>query len=220
MGHLGSYVRCAPTYYAILIVQTAQAEFLSSHVHDPETDRGELISQSRRLMSDLFEEAVCNVSLSHESYTSTKSAGLDKKGQRLQESSIVGVCILNAGGSMIDSFLDVCKDAHIGKMLIQSDPSSREPLLHYIELPLGVIERSHVFIMDPVILTGSKAIMAIRVLLDHDIQPQNIIFTCLFASLKALCAIRYAFPEVKLVVACVMATPIPKQARLALFSPK
>lgn len=46
--------------------------------------------------------------------------------------------------------------------------------LHYLRLPKD-IKDTHVMLMDATVATGAAAMMAIRVLLDHDVQEENII---------------------------------------------
>ena len=46
--------------------------------------------------------------------------------------------------------------------------------LHYIRVP-PKIRDDHVILMDATVATGAAAIMAIRVLLDHDVQEENIL---------------------------------------------
>jgi len=46
--------------------------------------------------------------------------------------------------------------------------------LHYLRLPKDIKE-SHVMLMDATVATGAAAMMAIRVLLDHDVPQENII---------------------------------------------
>ena len=47
------------------------------------------------------------------------------------------------------------------------------PQLHYLRLPKD-IKGHHVILMDPTVATGAAAIMAVRVLLDHDVPEENI----------------------------------------------
>ena len=46
--------------------------------------------------------------------------------------------------------------------------------LHYLRLPKDIKE-AHVMLMDATVATGAAAMMAIRVLLDHDVPEENII---------------------------------------------
>ena len=65
------------------------------------------------------------------------------------------------------------------------------------------MHESCVFALDPVVRSGSAALMGIRVLLDHDVPAERIIFVCLFATRRGLSSILYAFPKVRVVVASV-----------------
>lgn len=79
-------------------------------------------------------------------------------------SQVCGVAILRAGEVLEPAFLSVCKDATIGKILIQTNQGTREPELHFLRLPQNIAD-CHVVLMDATIATGAAAIMAIRVLL-------------------------------------------------------
>merc|ERR1712192_263522 len=68
---------------------------------------------------------------------------------------------------------DVCKDIRIGKILIQTNWESGEPELYYLRLPKD-IKDYQVILMDATVATGAAAMMAIRVLLDHDVPEANI----------------------------------------------
>lgn len=74
------------------------------------------------------------------------------------------MAILRAGEVLEPAFLSVCKDATIGKILIQTNENTGEPELHFLRLPQNIAE-CHVILMDATIATGAAAIMAIRVLL-------------------------------------------------------
>ncbi|CAG8449887.1 2115_t:CDS:2 [Funneliformis mosseae] len=90
----------------------------------------------------------------------------------------------------------VVKDALIGKILIQSRPKTGEPSLHFINLPNNVHE-CYVLLMDAQIATGAAALMAIRVLLDHNVPEDRIMFLTFLATPLGLHVISNAFPKVK-----------------------
>lgn len=104
----------------------------------------------------------------------------------------------------------VIRDAVIGKILIQTDPSNGEPQLHYCKLPpsLQQQDKEHdtntfIFLMDAVVGTGAAGLMAIRVLLDHDVPEDRIIFLSFLAGPQGLYTISNAFPKVKIVTSYV-----------------
>ena len=121
----------------------------------------------------------------------------------------------------------VVKDIPIGKILIQTEPSTGEPQLHYCKLPEDIASR-YVLISDAQIATGTRhysrelgfpsfapltnilfllspsgaaALMAIRVILDHDVPQDRILFLSLIASPLGIHTIANAFPQVKVVTA-------------------
>lgn len=53
----------------------------------------------------------------------------------------------------------------IGKVLIQTNPETHNPELHYLKLPRAIAKDTSVLIMDATIASGVCALMAIRVLL-------------------------------------------------------
>lgn len=66
----------------------------------------------------------------------------------------------------------VFSDATIGKLLIQTDPNTGDPELHYCKLPKDVCDYN-IILMDAMVGTGAAALMAIRVLLDHEVPEVN-----------------------------------------------
>ena len=53
--------------------------------------------------------------------------------------------------------------------------------LHYFSLP-SALTKSRVLLLDATIATGAAALMAIRVLLDHDVAEENIVLLALLAA--------------------------------------
>ena len=59
------------------------------------------------------------------------------------------------------------------------------------------IKNYRVILMDATVATGAAAMMAIRVLLDHDIPEENITLVSLLMAESGVHTIAYAFPQVK-----------------------
>ena len=57
-------------------------------------------------------------------------------------------------------------------------PVSCGPQLHYLRLPKDIKDH-YVMVLDATVATGAAAIMAIRVLLDHEVPPENILLLSL-----------------------------------------
>lgn len=70
--------------------------------------------------------------------------------------------------------------------------------LYYLRLPKD-IKDYRVILMDATVATGAAAMMAIRILLDHDIAEDNILLVSLLMAESGVHSIAYAFPKVKIV---------------------
>ena len=103
---------------------------------------------------------------------------------------------------MEQALSDVCKDIRIGKILIQTNWESGEPELYYLRLPKD-IKDYQVILMDATVATGAAAMMAIRVLLDHDVPEANINLVSLLMAESGVHTIAYAFPGVKIITSAV-----------------
>lgn len=90
---------------------------------------------------------------------------------------------------------DVCKDIRIGKILIQTNQETCEPELYYLRLPKDIKDYK-VILMDATVATGAAAIMAIRILLDHDVPEENILLVSLLMAEIGVHSVAYAFPKV------------------------
>ena len=106
---------------------------------------------------------------------------------------------------MEPALCDVCNEVSIGKILIQTNNDTGEPevrslnnykhvgkfttnyntQLHYLRLPRN-IKDNHIILMDATMATGAAAMMAIRVLLDHDVKEENILLASLIMALPGL----------------------------------
>lgn len=57
--------------------------------------------------------------------------------------------------------------------------------------------------MDATVATGAAAMMAIRVLLDHDVAESNILIVSLLMAVSGVRCIAYAFPKVQIVTSAI-----------------
>ena len=81
-----------------------------------------------------------------------------------------------------------------GKILIQTDPETHNPELYFLRLPRDIAS-DHVILMDASVATGAAAMMAIRILLDHDVKEENILLVSLLMAAQGVHAIAYAYPK-------------------------
>ncbi|KJE92953.1 uridine cytidine kinase [Capsaspora owczarzaki ATCC 30864] len=173
----------------------SQVRAMHTIIRNRDTPRDEFIFYSQRLMRLLVEYALSFLPF-QETIVTTPSNALFQ-GQRFN-GTLIGVSIVRAGVTMEGSLRDVCKDIRLGKILIQTDEETGEPQLHYCKLPKR-LAGAHILLVDATIATGAAAMMAIRVLLDHDIPEENIMFLSLIAAPSGIHNLAYAFPKVKII---------------------
>uniref|UniRef100_A0A8C2E6M5 Uridine-cytidine kinase n=1 Tax=Cyprinus carpio TaxID=7962 RepID=A0A8C2E6M5_CYPCA len=167
-----------------VLESTPQVRGMHTIIRNKETSRDEFIFYSKRLMRLLIERD-CWETL-----------------PLLCFKQITGVSILRAGETMEPALRAVCKDVRIGKILIQTNQDTGEPELHYLRLPKDISE-DHVILMDCTVSTGAAAMMAIRVLLDHDAQEDKILLVSLLMAEMGVHSVAYAFPQVKIITTAV-----------------
>ncbi|KAF9437712.1 Uridine-cytidine kinase-like 1 [Entomortierella beljakovae] len=174
-------------------------------IRNHNTTRHDFIFYADRLATLVIERALNE--LPYQAQEVKTPTGKTVNGLRLG-ANVAGVSILRAGGTMEAGLRRVIRDAVIGKILIQTDAANGEPQLHYCKLPPSIHENVHkddtyIFLMDAVIGTGAAGFMAIRVLLDHDIPEDRIIFLSFLAAPQGLHTISNTFPKVKIVTSYV-----------------
>ncbi|CAG0895248.1 unnamed protein product [Cyprideis torosa] len=77
-----------------------------------------------------------------------------------------------------------------------------EPELFYLRLPKD-IKDYFVVLMDATVATGAAAMMALRVLLDHDVPEENIMLLSLLMAEIGVHSIAYSFPKVRILTTSV-----------------
>ncbi|XP_030839289.1 uridine-cytidine kinase-like 1 isoform X2 [Strongylocentrotus purpuratus] len=189
-----------------VVTNTVQVQGLHTFIRNRDTGRDEFIFYSQRLTRILIEYALSLLPFEDcivETPQNTKYAGKRFKGRSSDgKNKICGVSILRAGEVMEPALSEVCKDIRLGKILIQTNNISGEPELHYLRLPKD-IKKDYVILMDATVATGAAAMMAIRVLLDHDVPQENILFLSLLVAESGVQTVAYAFPKVKIVTTAV-----------------
>ncbi|XP_064411153.1 uridine-cytidine kinase-like 1 isoform X2 [Latimeria chalumnae] len=188
-----------PTTLSVL-ESTPQVRGMHTIIRNKETNRDEFIFYSKRLMRLLIEHALSFLPL--KPITVETPQGTIYEGKRLNGKRITGVSILRAGETMEQALMAVCKDIRLGKILIQTNHSTGEPELHYLRLPKDISE-DYVILMDSTVSTGAAAMMAIRVLLDHDVQEDKIFLLSLLMAEMGVHSVAYAFPRVRIITTAV-----------------
>eukprot|EP00239_Pterosperma_sp_CCMP1384_P003911 CAMPEP_0197845428 /NCGR_PEP_ID=MMETSP1438-20131217/2366_1 /TAXON_ID=1461541 /ORGANISM="Pterosperma sp., Strain CCMP1384" /LENGTH=392 /DNA_ID=CAMNT_0043456723 /DNA_START=359 /DNA_END=1537 /DNA_ORIENTATION=- len=115
---------------------------------------------------------------------------------------LCGVSIIRSGESMENALRACCKGVKIGKILVhrrheREEDKEKESLIYH-KLPRDIASR-HVLLLDPILATGHSAIRAIRVLLEHDVSEEKIMFLTLIAAPEGIKNICEAFPKIRLI---------------------
>ena len=75
--------------------------------------------------------------------------------------------------------------------------------MQFIDVPLIDIKDYRIILMDATVASGAAAMMAIRVLLDHEVPEENISLVSMLMAVSGVHTIAYAFPKVKIVTTAV-----------------
>lgn len=113
---------------------------------------------------------------------------------------ICGISIVRGGVSLELALRKVIKGIPIGKILIHSKIGT--PMLHYYKFPKD-LSNFYAILVDDQIATGAAALMAIRVVLDHQVPEDKILYISLIASPLGLSNITNAFPKVRVITASI-----------------
>nr|XP_033484055.1 uridine-cytidine kinase-like 1a isoform X3 [Epinephelus lanceolatus] len=171
-----------------VLESTPQVKGLHTIIRNKETSRDEFIFYSKRLMRLLIEHAL--TFLPSQSCVVQTPQGHEYEGRSYNGKGITGVSVLRAGETMEPALRAVCKDVRIGKILIQTNLDSD-------------ISEDHVILMDSTVSTGAAAMMAVRVLLDHEVQEEKIVLVSLLMAELGVHSVAYAFPKVKIITTAV-----------------
>ncbi|KAH7976146.1 hypothetical protein HPB52_009333 [Rhipicephalus sanguineus] len=183
-----------------LLPQTPQLRGIHTFIRNRATQRDEFIFYSKRLMRLLMEYTVAQ--LPFQDATVETPQGISYNGKRSAAGKICGVSILRAGETMEQALCDVLKDVRLGKILIQTNQSTGEPELYYLRLPKDIKDYT-ILLMDATVATGAASIMAVRVLLDHDVPEENIMLVSLLMAESGVHSVAYAFPKVRIITTAV-----------------
>ncbi|XP_058052844.1 uracil phosphoribosyltransferase homolog isoform X1 [Ahaetulla prasina] len=106
-----------------------------------------------------------------------------------------GVSIMRSGEAMEQGLRDCCRSIRIGKILIQSDEETQRAKVYYAKFPPDIYRRK-VLLMYPILSTGNTVIEAVKVLIEHGVQPNVIILLSLFSTPHGAKSIIQEFPDI------------------------
>lgn len=110
---------------------------------------------------------------------------------------VVAIPILRAGLGLLSEFLDLVPGSAAGFIGLKRDEETLKPREYYRNLP--PVKGASLFILDPMIATGGSVLATLRALQDTEAADTTLL--SVIAAPEGLEAIRYAFPDVRIVVA-------------------
>ena len=123
--------------------------------------------------------------------------GSSFNGEIIDTESIVAISIIRAGDSLLDCFIRVAPAAQVGKILIQRDEETRQPVLFYSKLP--PLKSKQVLLLDPMLATGGSAKAAIQVALDNGAREEDIVMLCVVSCPEGLTSVLAAYPAMRII---------------------
>nr|XP_041572031.1 uracil phosphoribosyltransferase homolog isoform X1 [Taeniopygia guttata] len=177
---------------------TAHCCFYITHQHlgrkeeRGKSSRGDFVFSADRLIRLVVEEGLNQ--LPYTECTVTTPTGHKYEGVRFEKGNC-GVSIMRSGEAMEQGLRDCCRSIRIGKILIQSDEETQRAKVYYAKFPPDIYRRK-VLLMYPILSTGNTVIEAVKVLVEHGVQPSVIILLSLFSTPHGAKSIIQEFPEI------------------------
>lgn len=111
------------------------------------------------------------------------------------------VPILRAGLGMVDGILKLVPSARVGHIGLYRDHETLEAIEYFAKFPTDIDERK-LFVVDPMLATGSSAVAALDILTTkYNCSPENIIFVSLVAAPEGVQAVQAQYPGIDIYTA-------------------
>lgn len=183
---------------ALIMDQTSQIKGIHTLLLNPETSSEDYMFYFDRVAALLVDKAVDLLPFTPKQVTTPQ--GYQYMG--LHKSAEVSAVVVLRGGSAFETGLRrTIPDCRTGRILIQTNYRTGEPELHYRALPANIAEHGLVLVLDPQMSSGGAALMAVRVLVDHGVPEDRIVFVTYLAGRVGVNRVLSVFPDVRVVVA-------------------
>jgi uracil phosphoribosyltransferase len=111
---------------------------------------------------------------------------------------VVAVPILRAGLGMLEAFLELIPQAHVGYFGLERNEETARARRYYEKLP-DDLEHATVYLLDPMLATGGSAEMAIERL--HELGAMNVRLLSIVAAPEGVARLERLRPDVKVFAA-------------------
>ena len=200
LRRLGKVSEDAPLSNNVIILQhTNQVRGINTLLMDGELPREDFIFYFDRLAAMLVEKATDTNLHVEPCKVPTPVPGQTYHGLHL-EGEISAVVILRGGSCLETGLKRVIPDCCTGRVLIQTNYRKGEPELHFYSLADNISEHQSVMLLDPQMSSGGAALMAVRVLVDHGVKEEKIVFVTYMAGKIGLNRLMTVYPQIKVVV--------------------
>jgi len=169
---------------------------LFTKIRDQRTPKVEFVTYSKRLMGLICEEGLTYVDQKEKVITTP--TGSSYCGASIDPSNMTVVSIIRAGDAFLDVVLNIVPEASVGKILIQRNEETAEPVLYYCKLP-KLDASKQVILLDPMLATGGSAKAAVKVLLEHGAAEDKITFFNVVSCPEGLRSMTSAYPRIKII---------------------
>lgn len=199
LKRLGQQVEDEPLSPNVLVLHpTNQVIGMSTILHSTDTDGVDFIFYFDRLACLLIESALETLHYTSKSITTPQN----RKYDGLAFPSLISAVVVLRAGSCLETALKRCiPDCMTGRILIQSNHRTGEPELHYLKLSPDIANHDAVLVLDTQMRSGGAALMTVKVLVDHGVREERIVFVTYTAGRVGANRLCKVFRGVRVVVA-------------------
>ena len=183
---------------AIILEQTNQIKGIHTLLMNPNTSSENYIFYFDRMAALLVDKAVNLLPFAPKQVTTPQ--GYQFMGLR-KSADVSAVVVLRGGSAFEIGLRRTIPDCRTGRILIQTNYRTGEPELHYRALPTNIAQHGLVLVLDPQMSSGGAALMAVRVLVDHGVPEDRIVFVTYLAGRVGINRVLNVFPDVRVIVA-------------------
>ena len=181
-----------------VIDQLSCVKLLMSKISDKNTGYKDFMIYGDRLMTILAEEALASVPSVAPQDIVTPTDGVFKGLYDTRDKQLCVVSIVRAGDTLLEAFRKLEPGIRVGKILIQRNEESadKHPIFFYKKLPSDIAD-CYVLLVDPMLGTAGSSMCAMDCLVEHGVDPKNVMFVNLFSCKYGLQKLLAKFPEIK-----------------------
>lgn len=183
---------------ALIMKQTNQVKGIHTLLMNPETSSEDYIFYFDRMAAMLVDKAIDLLPFTPQQVTTPQGnvyMGLTRTAE------VSAVVVLRGGSAFETGLRRTIPDCRTGRILIQTNYRTGEPELHYRALPGNIAQHGLILVLDPQMSSGGAALMAVRVLVDHGVPEDRIVFVTYLAGRVGVNRVLSVFPDVRVVVA-------------------